>query len=104
MSIVGRNGRLAPVRLPDELHERIKTAASVAGRSFNSEVVHRLMESFGVETADNDAALPEFKLRLPREVLQKIKSLASSEKRSASAQIVYILEQYLASLGAEVLP
>ena len=35
-----------PLRLPDELKQRVAAAATEAGRSLNAEIVHRLERSF----------------------------------------------------------
>jgi hypothetical protein len=44
------------LRLPKDLHERLHDAASVSGRSYNSEILARLQQSFDPASPD-DAAL-----------------------------------------------
>lgn len=47
------------VRFPDGMRERIAAAAAKAGRSMNSEIIHRLESSF---TPVNEAFTPEKRL------------------------------------------
>lgn len=40
------------MRLPQDLHARLRAAAAASGRSFNAEIVHRLEESLAGSPLD----------------------------------------------------
>lgn len=100
---VNRNGVQTNLRLPEDLRVRLIAEATKNGRSFASEIVHRLFESLGDMEHGSMAAetdLVDFKMRLPSELHAALKTLAAQEKRSISAQIVHIVEEFLRESAA----
>lgn len=86
------------LRLPNSLRDQLKNLAATSGRSLNSEIVHRLLESIGgpesiVMAGENSWV--QFKLRLSTDMHKALEELASAENRSMGAQIIHMLEQVL---------
>ncbi|WP_199520063.1 Arc family DNA-binding protein [Fulvimarina endophytica] len=95
-------------RMPDGLRDRLKEAATANHRSMNSEIVARLLASFG-EDASEPEAMPmtdirtnrtndKIMLRVPDGMREAIKARADANGRSSTAEIVAIIA---AALGGE---
>ncbi|WP_423173827.1 Arc family DNA-binding protein [Stenotrophomonas maltophilia] len=87
------------LRMPDHLRAALESSAKEAGRSLNTEIVRRLLQTFE-ETdmpAGEEEGLAQFKIRLPSDLLKAIKVIAKSNKRSVGAQIELILNEFVAT-------
>ncbi|WP_435014660.1 Arc family DNA-binding protein [Xanthomonas arboricola] len=103
MTFTSRNSAQIQLRIPSDLRELVKESAAAKGRSMNSEIVYRLLQSFGIEESEvsDDQGATQFKMRLPDELRDAISALADSNNRSISAQIIHMLEECVARQGGE---
>ncbi|MDY8108286.1 Arc family DNA-binding protein [Fulvimarina sp. 2208YS6-2-32] len=96
------DGSKAQARFPNTLRDRLKEAAASNHRSMNSEIVARLLASFG-ETMSEPETPPmteniqagrkydQIMLRVPDGMREAIKKRAGSNARSVNSEIVAIL-------------
>ncbi|TDB29639.1 Arc family DNA-binding protein [Stenotrophomonas sp. ATCM1_4] len=94
----GRSRDAFMVRLPDGMRAHLKQQAVMNGRSMNSEIVHRLIESIaGLERMDipNRDELVQIKLRATRDLHDQLTYRAAEGRRSMNSLIVLLLEKSL---------
>lgn len=84
------------LRLPKDLHADIHAAAAASGRSYNSEVVHRLKTS--VLTAAREIA--PFGLRMTPSLRAAIEAASEASGRSMNAEVTHRLQQTFPLYGA----
>lgn len=81
----GRGSDQFPLRLPDGMREQLKDAANLSGRSMNTEIVHRLEQSF------KDALSPDTIRMMLQQMLHMIigerAALREELRRRVHAQI-----------------
>jgi len=80
------------LRIPAELHERLKVVCNATGRSMNAEIVRRLEDSF-------DGKL---RLELPEELLAGLQQEASRHRASIETLIRWRLEESKARESRDV--
>ncbi|SMC41538.1 Arc-like DNA binding domain-containing protein [Fulvimarina manganoxydans] len=89
------------LRFPDGLRDRLKDAAAANHRSMNSEIVARLLASFGESISEPEAAPmeritaqqgdPQIKFRFPTWMHEAVKARADANGRSMNAEVSAIV-------------